>query len=98
MATGAIDGNGAQVGKQLAEIRAISLYSFTVSCVLLYILKLIPGMQLRAHEEAEMIGLDRAQFVDEQIGERAILPGLSAAASSPANMSVVASPSVELKV
>ncbi|KAJ5782229.1 Ammonium transporter [Penicillium paradoxum] len=75
-ATGAIDGNGIQVGKQLAEVCAISVYSFIVSCILLYILKFMPGMQLRVHEEAEMIGLDRAQFIDEQIGERALLDDL----------------------
>lgn len=87
-ATGGIDGNGMQVGKQLAEVCAISAYSFTVSCILLYILKWIPGMHLRVHEEAEIIGLDRAQFVDEQIGERILLDDLLMS-SSPANASVV---------
>ncbi|OQD76517.1 hypothetical protein PENDEC_c004G04761 [Penicillium decumbens] len=87
-ATGGIDGNGMQVGKQLAEVCAISAYSFTVSCILLYILKWIPGMHLRVHEEAEIIGLDRAQFVDEQIGDRIILDDLLMS-SSPANASVV---------
>jgi len=53
-----IDGNGIQVGKQFAEITAISAYSFLMSCALLYILKYIPGMHLRVSEEAEMIGLD----------------------------------------
>lgn len=86
-ATGGIDGNGMQVAKQLAEVCAISAYSFVVSCILLCILKFIPGMQLRVHEEAEMIGLDQAQFVDEQIGERAILDDLFAS-SSPASASV----------
>ncbi|KAJ5951822.1 Ammonium transporter [Penicillium vulpinum] len=71
-ARGGIDGNGVQVGKQLAEVCAISAYSFIVSCVLLYILKFLPGMQLRVHEEVEMIGLDRSHFIDEQIGERAL--------------------------
>ncbi|KAJ5159872.1 uncharacterized protein N7482_006876 [Penicillium canariense] len=89
-AAGGIDGNGMQVGKQLAEVCAISVYSFTVSCVLLYLLKWIPGMHLRVHEEAEMVGLDRAQFVDEQIGERTILDDLFVSSSStPAQASVV---------
>jgi Amt family ammonium transporter len=70
-AAGGIDGNGIQVGKQLAEVCAISVYSFAVSCVLLYILKFIPGMQLRVQEEAEMVGLDHSQFI-ERIGERAL--------------------------
>lgn len=69
-APGGIDGNGIQVGKQFAEITAISAYSFTVSCALLYILKYIPGMHLRVTEEAEMKGLDLDQFFDEQIGDR----------------------------
>ena len=68
-APGGIDGNGIQVGKQFAEITAISAYSFLVSCALLYILKLIPGMHLRVTEEGEMKGLDLDQFFDEQIGD-----------------------------
>ncbi|KAJ5457093.1 hypothetical protein N7530_012367 [Penicillium desertorum] len=81
-ATGGIDGNGVQVGKQLAEVCAISAYSFVVSCILLYILKFIPGMQLRVHGEVEIVGLDRAQFIDEQIGERALLDDLGGSSSS----------------
>ncbi|KAF2164920.1 hypothetical protein M409DRAFT_56274 [Zasmidium cellare ATCC 36951] len=67
--TGGINGNGVQVGKQFAEITAIASYSFVVSCILLLILKYIPGMHLRVSEEAEMRGLDLDQFFDEQIGE-----------------------------
>jgi Amt family ammonium transporter len=68
-APGGIDGNGIQIGKQFAEITAISAYSFTVSCALLYLLKYIPGMHLRVTEEGEMMGLDVDQFFDEQIGD-----------------------------
>jgi Amt family ammonium transporter len=53
----------------LAEICAISAYSFTVTCILLYALKYIPFMHLRVSEEAEMIGLDMDQFFEEQIGD-----------------------------
>ncbi|KAL1968009.1 hypothetical protein VTN77DRAFT_2426 [Rasamsonia byssochlamydoides] len=76
LAPGGIDGNGIQVAKQLAEIGAISGYSFVVTCILLYILKSIPGMNLRVSEEAEMVGLDRAQFFDEQIGDWSMFDGL----------------------
>ncbi len=68
-APGGLDGNGVQIGRQFAEITAISAYSFVVSCILLYILKFIPGMHLRVTEEAEMQGLDFDQFFDEQIGD-----------------------------
>lgn len=66
---GAINGAGAQVARQLADIASISVYSFTMSCVLLMIIKYIPGMHLRVSEEAEMRGLDSDQFYDEQIGD-----------------------------
>ena len=69
LAPGGIDGNGIQVGKQFAEITAISAYSFLVSCALLMILKYIPGLHLRVSNEAEERGLDLDQFFDEEIGD-----------------------------
>lgn len=71
--SGALDGIGVQVGRQLAEILAISSYSFTVSCILLLALKYIPFMHLRVDEETEMMGLDLDQFFDEQIGDWSLL-------------------------
>ena len=68
-APGAWNGVGVQVGRQLADICAISAWSFVVSCILLFGLKFIPGMNLRVSEEAEIMGLDLDQFVDEQIGD-----------------------------
>jgi Amt family ammonium transporter len=69
LAPGGLDGVGIQIGRQFAEITAISAYSFIVSAILLLILKYIPFMHLRVSEEAEMIGLDVDQFFDEQIGD-----------------------------
>lgn len=69
LSPGGINGNAIQVGKQFAEITAISSYSFIVSCLLLLVLKYTPGMHLRVSEEAEMRGLDLDQFFDEQIGD-----------------------------
>lgn len=66
---GAWNGYGMQVGYQLAEICAISAYSFVLSCILLLILKFTPFMHLRVSEEVEMNGLDLDQFFDEQIGD-----------------------------
>jgi len=68
-ASGAIDGVGVQVGRQFAEITAISSYSFLVSLALLMIMKYIPGLHLRVSEEAEHHGLDYDQFMDESIGD-----------------------------
>jgi Amt family ammonium transporter len=70
---GGMDGVGVQIGRQLAEIVAIASYSFVVSCILLYILKFIPGMHLRVTSEAEMMGLDLDQFGDEQIGDWSLM-------------------------
>ena len=69
LAPGGINSNGMQVGKQFAEITAISAYSFVVSCILLFALKYTPGMHLRVSEEVGMRGLDLDQFFDEQIGD-----------------------------
>lgn len=69
VASGGIDGNGIQVGKQFAEICGISSYSFVVSFALLMIMKYIPGLHLRVSDEAEEIGMDMDQFFDEQIGD-----------------------------
>lgn len=68
---GGIDGNGVQVGKQFAEICAISAYSFVVSCVLLCPFKFIPWrwLSLRVDEESETAGLDSSLLVEEQIGD-----------------------------
>ena len=68
-APGGIDGNGIQIGYQLAAICAISLYSFVISAILLYAMKFIPGLGLRVTEEEELRGLDHGMFTDEQIGE-----------------------------
>lgn len=79
---GAWNGVGVQVGRQLADICAISLWSFVISCILLLGLKYIPGMNLRVSEEAEMMGLDYDQFVDEQIGDWSMFHDFTGAEAS----------------
>ena len=69
---GAINGNGVQVGRQLAEICAIASWSFTLSVILLLGIKYIPGLHLRVQDEIEEIGLDFDQFQDELVGEWAL--------------------------
>jgi ammonium transporter, Amt family len=72
-APGAINGNGIQVGYQLADICAIASYSFTVSLILVLILKyggrFIPGMDLRVSEEDEIRGIDTHEFDEEDVGD-----------------------------
>ena len=69
IASGAWDGNGVQIGKQLAEICAIFSWSFVCSVIMLMGLKYIPGMHLRVADDIEEIGLDHDQFDDEVVGE-----------------------------
>jgi Amt family ammonium transporter len=85
LAPGGIDGNAIQVGKQFAEITAISSYSFLVSCALLLILKYTPGFHLRVTDEAEMMGLDYDQFFDEAIGEWSLQEAMEMGAAEHAN-------------
>lgn len=53
-----------QLGYQLADSVSGGLYSFVMTSVILFIMNLIPGMHLRAAEEAEILGID-----DAEIGE-----------------------------
>ncbi|RKF71304.1 Ammonium transporter 1 [Golovinomyces cichoracearum] len=54
----------AQLGYQLADSLAGGAYSFLGTCLILLIMNFIPGLSLRASEEAEILGLD-----DSEIGE-----------------------------
>lgn len=49
---------------QLAYIVAATGYAFVVSAILAYIINFIPGLHLRASDEAELLGMD-----DDQLGE-----------------------------
>lgn len=53
-----------QFYKQLAYVVACTAYSFVVSAILAYAINYIPGLKLRASEEAELLGMD-----DDQLGE-----------------------------
>jgi Amt family ammonium transporter len=56
--------NWKQLYKQFAYIIAVIAYSFVVSAFLAYAINYIPGLKLRASEEAELLGMD-----DDQLGE-----------------------------
>ena len=57
-------GNYRQFYIQLAYICACTGYAFTMSAILAYLINKIPGLHLRASEEAELLGMD-----DDQLGE-----------------------------
>ena len=53
-----------QLAYQLADSVSGFAYSFGGSCFILFVMNLIPGLGLRASEEAEVLGMD-----DAEIGE-----------------------------
>lgn len=61
---GWIDGNYKQLYIQVAYIVAATSYSFVMSAIIAYAINAIPGLHLRASEEAELLGMD-----DDQLGE-----------------------------
>ncbi|KAK4174230.1 ammonium transporter AmtB-like domain-containing protein [Triangularia setosa] len=61
---GWLDHNWVQLPIQLADSFAGGAYSFVLTCAILFILNLIPGLHLRASEESEILGID-----DAEIGE-----------------------------
>jgi Amt family ammonium transporter len=53
-----------QLYKQIAYIVACAAYSFVMSALLAFAINKIPGLHLRASDEAELLGMD-----DDQLGE-----------------------------
>jgi Amt family ammonium transporter len=53
-----------QLGYQLADSVSGGIYSFGGTCIILFVMNLIPGLSLRVSEEAEILGID-----DAEIGE-----------------------------
>jgi Amt family ammonium transporter len=67
--TGIINGgwvnhNWKQLYVQFAYICACSAWAFVVSAIIAYIINKVPGLHLRASEEAELLGMD-----EDQLGE-----------------------------
>lgn len=56
--------NYKQLYIQIAYIVATCAYAFVVSAIIAYAINAIPGLNLRASEEAELLGMD-----DDQLGE-----------------------------
>lgn len=61
---GWLNHNYIQLGYQLADSTAGFSYSFVMTCVILFLMNLIPGLSLRVSAEEEELGLD-----DSQLGE-----------------------------
>lgn len=59
-----LNSNWRQLYRQIAYIVAAMAYSFVMSAILAYLINFIPGLRLRATEEAELLGMD-----DDQLGE-----------------------------
>ena len=59
---GWLDHHYIQLGYQLADSVAGMSYSFVMTTVILWIMHFIPGMRLRASEEAEILGIDDAEM------------------------------------
>ena len=64
LAGGWLNHNYGQMYVQIAYIVAATAYAFVMSAIIAYIINFIPGLHLRASEEAELLGLD-----DDQLGE-----------------------------
>lgn len=74
---GWLNGHYIQLAYQLADSVSGFTYSFGGTCIILFIMNLIPGLSLRATESAELIGID-----DAEIGEFAVCPTFSILSSS----------------
>ncbi|PWW76006.1 ammonium transporter [Tuber magnatum] len=62
MPRGWVNGNYKQLGYQVADSVAGFAYSFGGTCIILFIMNLIPGLSLRATEDAEILGIDDAEL------------------------------------
>jgi len=59
---GWIDRHWIQLGYQLADSCAGVSYSFVVTTIILWVMHFIPGLRMRASEEAEIVGIDDAEM------------------------------------
>ena len=62
--SGGLEGRWIQLGQQVAYICACTGWAFVVSAMIAYVIDKIPGLHLRASDEAELLGMD-----DDQLGE-----------------------------
>jgi Amt family ammonium transporter len=83
-----------QLGYQLADSVAGFAYAFGGTCIILFIMNLIPGLSLRASPESEILGIDDAELGEfaydyveltrEVISEDDMTPKFSSETATPA--------------
>jgi Amt family ammonium transporter len=59
--------NFKQMGYQLAAATVCAAWSFTITCVLLFVIDRVPGCHIRVSEEDEIRGLDHKYLMDVEI-------------------------------
>jgi ammonium transporter, Amt family len=59
---GWLNQNYIQLAYQLCDCVTGFTYSFGMTCIILFLMNLIPGLSLRASEEAEILGIDEAEI------------------------------------
>ncbi|KAF5349145.1 hypothetical protein D9756_009476 [Leucocoprinus leucothites] len=59
---GWLDHNYVQLGYQVADSVAGFAYSFGMTTIILWVMHFIPGLRLRASEDAEILGIDDAEM------------------------------------
>jgi ammonium transporter, Amt family len=59
---GWINHNWIQLVHQLTDAVTGFSYSFGVTCIILFVMNLIPGLSLRVTDEAEVLGIDETEI------------------------------------
>ena len=59
---GWLNHNYIQLAYQLCDCVTGFSYSFGMTCIILFLMNLVPGLSLRASEEAEIMGIDEAEL------------------------------------
>ncbi|KZT39441.1 ammonium transporter [Sistotremastrum suecicum HHB10207 ss-3] len=81
---GWLDHNYRQLGIQLADSVSGMSYSFVMTTIICWIMHFIPGLEMKASEEAEILGIDEAEMgefaydyvgIDSELGVKGDLMG-----------------------
>ncbi|KAK4196229.1 ammonium transporter AmtB-like domain-containing protein [Triangularia verruculosa] len=95
IAGGWVNQNYIQLGYQLADSVAGFAYSFVMTCVICFLMNLVPGLSLRVSPEVEEIGLDDAElgeFAYDYVELSRHVNDVLVGGSAPASVKEIASP------